>query len=348
MTTIQRLHRRAQRNPVTLFAFRLARSVYLRLPDMARARIKRRLLSPPGAVRAVVANPVPPRRPRPAAPTLRGYIPATAERGVFFLHVPKTAGSYLTSLFVDKLGAARCDPFMSRSVDAAALGDPDTPLRADYISAHVNFHMVKAAGLAARYGMIMILRDPVDRLVSHLNWIDRFNHGHDPRGYASLDADRKRLVAQLDHTDPQDAGALHTLFRLDGLGKATWLFNRQLATLVVKHPDDILEYTDMERMTDTQIAARMARIEVCTTLPQFLSGLRNRGVALPSEARVNPAQTKRFHRTPALERAAARYVALDARLYRLAQAQAPDLDRIAAMLSGHAEARAPERRVKAA
>lgn len=327
--------------------------MFRRLPTRWRGAIKARLIgdtapeapAPQPAPVVATAAPAPavtPPKPKETPPaavrrrrrasTLGSYLPRHTDRGIYSMHVPKTAGSFVNSLFVDALGAENCDPFMARGIRAANDGDLITPTRADYVSAHVNYHMVRCSGLADHYGMILVLRDPVDRLVSHLNWIDRFNHGHDPAGYRALDDDYRRLVQTLKQIDPENPGALNRLFRLDLLAKAVWLYNRQMATLAVQRPHDILQYTDIDRMTDAEIRARMADIEVCATLKQFLDGLAARGIALPEKTRVNPGLTRKFTRTPELEAAAERYVAQDQRLWDLTEAQTPDLDRVAGIL----------------
>ena len=179
--------------------------------------------------------------------------------------------------------------------------------------------------------MMSILRNPVDRLMSHLNWTDRFNNGFDPEGLKALNEDRRAVVQQLKNTDPDSRRDLEALFLLDQPCKATWFFNRQVASLFVHQPNNLFEYLDLERISDADLERRVSELEVCTTLSKFLRGLSDRGINSIEERKVNGAQTQRFTRTTLMEDVCARYVAVDERLLRLCEDQTPDLDRIAAL-----------------
>lgn len=271
---------------------------------------------------------------------------ASAYKGLFFLHIPKTAGSFVARMFTDRLGPAACITFQEREVQhAVSKGGPLSFLGHDFVSAHSPMSTLKKAGVTDHYRIFTVLRDPVDRLVSHLNWMDRFNQDIDLHSFAALRAPMKEFVRSLGRVDPDSRADLRQLFTLDSLPKARMLFNIQAAMLVCQRPGDILALADIEQLTAVQLERRVRRLAFVATLGQFKSGLAAAGVEIPAEERVNSGKSSRYRRTPLLEEEAERYVAQDRRLIELAESGDPDLspmlDRLACGQS------APELRVAA-
>ncbi|MBE3639986.1 sulfotransferase family 2 domain-containing protein [Mangrovicoccus algicola] len=259
----------------------------------------------------------------------------TRHRGVFFLHIPKTAGSFVARMFEDRLGPAACITFQEREVQhRVSKGGRLSFLGHDFVSAHSPMATLRLAGVPRHYRIFSVLRDPMDRLVSHLNWLDRFNHGIDLHSHAALKQDMKMLVRALDGLDPDSPAEMRRLFRLDSLAKARMLFNMQATMLLSAREGDILRYVDVERLSRAQIRRQLSRLAFCATLEQFTTGLAARGIAPPEDGRINSAKTGRFRRSPALEEAAERYVAVDRKLHDMVAQDRPDLsavtDRLAA------------------
>ncbi|WP_138468604.1 sulfotransferase family 2 domain-containing protein [Poseidonocella sp. HB161398] len=246
-------------------------------------------------------------------------------KGLFFLHIPKTAGSFVAQLFAERMGQEACIAFQEREVQhAVSKGGPLSFLGRGFVSAHSPMASLRRAGVHRHYEIFTVLRDPVDRLVSHLNWMDRFNHGIDLHSFAALKPGMKELVRTLARYDPDSAADMRQLFLLDGLAKARMFYNIQATMLFAPRSGDILAYVDLERLTPVQVQRRLAGLAFCATLEQFKTGLGAAGIAIPEEARVNGGKTRRFRRTPQLEAACRRYVALDQRLYDLIAAGQPE------------------------
>lgn len=281
------------------------------LPQMGKARIQNgRTMQTPAA------SPT-------QAPIL---LPERGARGLFFMHVPKTAGSFVTGLFTRHFGAAHCAPFIEEPI-ADALRRPGRvrTIRADYASAHSPMVLLQRAGIPACFDVFTVLRDPLARLVSHLNWMDRFNHGVDRKAYMALSPDAKRLVQQLGRTDPDSRGDLDRLFRLDELAKARFLFNLQAGMIGARSMINILDMTDLLTLGPDGIAARINRLAACVMLEDFKSGLRAAGYSLPEGQTVNPAKTRRFTASAAMGVAASRYLEADQRFVDMVRSREPDI-----------------------
>jgi hypothetical protein len=90
---------------------------------------------------------------------------------IFFIHVPKTAGSSFNAFLADNFtGDAHCEKYI----------DPQSrvfrnlaEIRAyEYVSGHLNFVDFQSNDLTRNdYFVMTFLRDPVKQLISHINWV---------------------------------------------------------------------------------------------------------------------------------------------------------------------------------
>ncbi|SEL72388.1 hypothetical protein SAMN05444413_11487 [Roseivivax marinus] len=122
---------------------------------------------------------------------------------LFFLHIPKTSGSAQNAVIQSIWGEAALvhaeSWFNEIRFGRRAL------IHADAVSGHIAFSDWLASGLNKTYPAATVLRDPWERLVSHLNWMDRFNHGIDPGTRDRLPARHIRVVDALAEVEIDDA-----------------------------------------------------------------------------------------------------------------------------------------------
>jgi hypothetical protein len=155
---------------------------------------------------------------------------------LFFLHIPKTSGSSVNRLLQMVYGEGNLISHAEYLLPK--LLDRTEPTRqVDCVSAH--FPLCRWALYAGSdaYARATILRDPWQRLVSHVNWTNRFNHGEalptSGRGHAAT----RRVVEALAGTDFQRRDSLQQLFDLVQAEPDFILFdNLQVRMLTTGHP----------------------------------------------------------------------------------------------------------------
>ena len=168
-----------------------------------------------------------PDRPTPFAPS--GAAPA-----LFFMHIPKTSGSSTNRLLTGLYGTENVI-IHAESVLPDLLARNRETLRVDGVSGHVplcRWALYRGTGLYAR---ATLLRDPWTRLVSHINWVNRFRLG-EPLPTGKTGPATERVSAALADTDFSDRAALRRFFELVRAQEDFNAFdNMQVRMLVTGH-----------------------------------------------------------------------------------------------------------------
>ena len=129
---------------------------------------------------------------------------------VFFMHIAKTAGSYVNSVLEDALGsssvALHVEHWLGNTADLARRLNAGTRL----FSGHVmNGLWDDISGpLNTPFRKVTILREPHEHLASHLQWLDHYNRPDMRAGYRALDEAHQRVVDRIATVDLTDAGQL--------------------------------------------------------------------------------------------------------------------------------------------
>ena len=130
---------------------------------------------------------------------------------VFFLHIPKTAGSSNNHFLRGLYGAHNFQDHAENLLPDLTTGRAGV-LRVDCVSGHIPLWAWHLYPGAERYKRVTLLRDPWARLVSHVNWVNQFNHGmrlprHGP-GAGAL----AHMVGVIADTDFENRTSLGHLF----------------------------------------------------------------------------------------------------------------------------------------
>lgn len=86
-------------------------------------------------------------------------------RQLIYMHIPKTGGSTVNSVFVRNLGESQCCVHLESSADRPI------PLEARYLSGHLSYPEICTINSQAEPFIFTVLRNPVDQLYSHINWV---------------------------------------------------------------------------------------------------------------------------------------------------------------------------------
>lgn len=226
--------------------------------------------------------------------------PAGRYPQLFLLHNPKTAGSAIIDAVKNKLGEEYVATFIEMDMVRSLQGKSFTTHTADFASAHISLSNLMKTGIAENYKIITVLREGFDRLVSHMNWMDRFNHGIDKESYDKLSPGMKRLVQQLAKIDENKESDFQKFFVADEYDKLRQLYNSQLSHLVLSRFNDMFRYVqvdkvDVERIKELHSSFyRIGSLEVVSNGLAEAYGIDE--VGFKSE-KINAARSNRFKNT---------------------------------------------------
>ena len=114
-----------------------------------------------------------------------------SDKPIFFMHIAKTAGTSLNKVFTDAFGDA-----VSIHIEGKPL--PWEMLESSrFVSGHVRHLVFRRISNGIDYRFITLLRDPVDHLRSHLNWVKLQTTDRRHLPFISQNAPIKRLSEEL-------------------------------------------------------------------------------------------------------------------------------------------------------
>lgn len=219
---------------------------------------------------------------------------------VFFMHIAKTAGSYLNVVLKDALGG----DLVATHIETR-IGSSDD-LRKAYVSGTRVFSGHVMQGLwrdiadptEMDFRTITLLRDPIEHLASHLLWLDHYNRPEKRREYRQLDEVHRRISDRIAALDLTDVGQLDAY--LTGLsGHEVRLFDNCQARYFMMSGRRDIEAIRPLSLADARVlreaSARFDAIGFQDRLREDVPRL-GRAVGLQLsyvEKRVNPAQSAR-------------------------------------------------------
>ncbi|MEL6701253.1 MAG: hypothetical protein AAFO58_06185 [Pseudomonadota bacterium] len=218
-----------------------------------------------------------------------------ALRPVFFLHIPKTAGSSNNQFLAQVYGAGQVQTHVENLLPALLAGDRD-PLLHPCISGHVPLWAWRLYRGADAYACVTLLRDPWARLVSHINWVARYvgdaRLPPGPGGQALA-----RVASWIQETDFEEVGSLRRFMNAVKREPHFSSFDnyqvRMLRTGRMDAMDKRMEAADVDvaRSELTQFL----HVGFCEDQARFQEGLLTKlgaETALPRRVRTNVAQIR--------------------------------------------------------
>ena len=153
---------------------------------------------------------------RTAKPTRTGhpkqdlFVPTGQKTPLFFVHIPKTSGSSWNTSLAAAYGTNNFHEHGEHALPRL-LDGRDPSIMADGVSGHIPVNNWRRYPGTKPYGLITVLRDPWARLVSHLNWIDRFNHGKTLDGHGAQGEKIAHVAGLIAQTDFENRASLKNL-----------------------------------------------------------------------------------------------------------------------------------------
>jgi hypothetical protein len=251
---------------------------------------------------------------------------------IFFMHIGKTAGSYVNDMFIRSLGAANCaehcelflhDPALFRRAIADKV----------FVSGHIYYHdWVRLVGEADRdFLKITFLRDPLEHIISHLRFVEHFSRPELKAAYDSmLNAEVRGVVDLLAQVDFACSEAVIQM--LDTLPpKGVELFDNCQSRYFLAGGEHVARFTDPLGMHLWRpLLAMLEKFDVVGTTEMILPSLRQIGALLGIELRLHEevvgatASAKRINQSdPAVMRALRQRILLDDALFRAVSENRP-------------------------
>ncbi|MBI4780057.1 MAG: sulfotransferase family 2 domain-containing protein [Oscillatoriophycideae cyanobacterium NC_groundwater_1537_Pr4_S-0.65um_50_18] len=92
------------------------------------------------------------------------------KKKIFFIHVAKTAGSSFNKFLANNfVGESHCEQYLDSQT--VTLPNLDSLKKLEYISGHLNFFVFARNFAREEYFALTFLREPIDQLISHINWV---------------------------------------------------------------------------------------------------------------------------------------------------------------------------------
>ncbi|KMK68434.1 sulfotransferase family 2 domain-containing protein [Puniceibacterium sp. IMCC21224] len=226
------------------------------------------------------------------------FYPVGQVRPLFYLHIPKTSGSAQNRRLQEFYHGAAC-VVHAESWFGAILAGQKPPMAADCVTGHIAWRSWQACGADQSYTSMTVLRDPWARLVSHLNWMDRFNQGVDLQTLERLPTRYRDVVTILGETDFADRAALEQMRAALQLGAGASLFdNLQLRMLAATITPNRVTLEDADHDAALETLRGFALIgfaEDQAALTAALADWLGREAPKPQPEAVNPARSHRLN-----------------------------------------------------
>lgn len=243
----------------------------------------------------------------------------------FFMHIAKTAGSYVNHVLSQAFGddlVAHCEAAKRLDPEAADWSKP-------VWSGHV--YLQNWLGIERRQGWkakrLTILREPVSQLASHILWLDHYALPGFRDEYRRLDEATRDVVDAVGQTDLSSGDDIDRLLTLINGRGVQYFDNCQARYFIARSPgiglQDPLHLGLKPRLL--QEMRRFSLIGIGEEMDRFIAalGAETGATLVPAATKVNEAKAARTIDTdnPLIRRVLSKRLTLDMWLYRHVKAQ---------------------------
>lgn len=228
------------------------------------------------------------------------HIENIPSRPVFFMHIAKTAGSYLNSLFKSSLGSPSVETHIEGKIGGSKALKEALDRGVSVFSGHVMYGLWKEIERpsACRFTKITIVRDPIEHLASHIQWLDHYNLPEMRSAYQALDESHQRIVDRIGAIDLSNISQIDRYLTNLGADEIRLFDNCQTRYFVTSgrktmdavRPLSLADCQSLRRaMSDFDVIARQSNLESDIVRIASCTGLHLKF----SDVRVNSAKSER-------------------------------------------------------
>ncbi|MDD9922637.1 MAG: hypothetical protein OXQ92_10220 [Boseongicola sp.] len=183
---------------------------------------------------------------------------------VFFMHIAKTAGSYLNACLSDAVGPDRMLTHIENRLGSDQALASALSSGIEVFSGHVMLGLWDklASSETRKFRLVTMVREPIAHIASHIHWLDHYNRPDKRPGYRALDEDHRRIVDRIGSINLKDVGQLDAF--LTGLSgtEMRLLDNCQSRYFIMSGGRDIETTRPMTLMDRDAVSNAMRRFSV--------------------------------------------------------------------------------------
>lgn len=173
-------------------------------------------------------------------------------KALFFLHIPKTAGTSLVGSIQSYFSTAT--PLDYNFLDLEARLD-----QSEFVWGHVSLDAFRMLSNSDRFRTAVVIRDPFARLASHLQFTDRYNEPRFAEDMEELPEPVRATVRDIAKVDFEDAGAIAAFLACPSPWGQAAFDNCQVRFLTdTPRPPD---YLPRRRISEVQTREAVRRLE---------------------------------------------------------------------------------------
>lgn len=195
---------------------------------------------------------------------------------IYFMHIAKTAGSYVNKMFVDALGNDACilhaeHVLRHKSHEKGVVTRAIEEDGVRFFSGHI-YYKDWENGFADEgldFCRITTVREPISHLASHIQWLDHYNLPENKQEYQNLSMPLRELVEQISQVDFDSFGDLDAFMNgLSGVG-VQMLDNCQSRYFLCGHSSDIHRSDAIDLSSAGKLSESLKMFDAVFTMGQI-------------------------------------------------------------------------------
>jgi hypothetical protein len=240
---------------------------------------------------------------------------------LFFLHIPKTAGTSVANVLSSLFGSKNCSLYIEglKHEDRKLLRDKNI------ISGHLFFEEIHRLNYISKFKLATVFRDPYARLASHIQYMDRYSTLKFIKEYYALPKYLRNVVDRISRVNFRDPRSLEKFFSNPLPWEKLAFDNSQVRFLVDDPGPNLTAHTLDQSIVDTAIKklSRFDHLGITENISSFISDIAasngmNMNYLMSHSNKSEYGGRKIDYRNPDIRSALHEFVKYDVQLYEAA------------------------------